>query len=297
MLRINLLPKSIYERRNVRRMMFLFGFIFIALAAGMAAWIFKLSMTERDLTDLVAKTEAEAKLVIQLEADVAAEQAKIPPVKAKTKYIADVLDYNEKLPALYEQVAKYTYNRIEYRSISASGQSMQISARARTIGDCGRYLLNMYRAGHIFTSVAISAIPGWPTGSTGGGGGGGMMGGGLMGGMPGMPGMGGGMPGMPGMPGMGGGMPGMAGATSGGISGGTTSRNAISRGFDFTVTCALVEPISAPQYVRGSSAAPAEGAVAGMMGGIPGMPGMPGMTGGTTAPGGPTGPAAKSTAK
>ena len=179
MLRINLLPKSIYERRNVKRMMFLFGFIFIVLAAGMAAWIFKLSVTERNQTALVTTTEAEAKRVEALEAEVITAQAKIPPVKAKTQYITEVMDYNEKLPALYEEVTKYTYNRIEYRSMSASGQSMQISAHARTIGDCGRYLLNMYRAGHIFTSVAISAIPGWPAGSSGGGG----MPGGMMGGM------------------------------------------------------------------------------------------------------------------
>ncbi|MHB1458756.1 MAG: hypothetical protein ACYC0V_17745 [Armatimonadota bacterium] len=242
-------------------------------------------MTEKKQIELLARTEAEAKVVLALEADVAAAQAKIPPVKAKTEYITQVLAYNEKLPALYEEVTKYTYNRIEYRSINASGQSLQISAHARTIGDCGRYLLNMYRAGHIFTSVAISAIPGYPAGSTGGGGGGGMMGG-MMGGMPGgmpgmptMPGMAGGMPGMPG-----GGMPGMIGGTSGGISGGTTTRTAISRGFDFTVTCGLVEPIGAPTY-NPNAGADTSGGAAGMAEGMAGM-----MPGGMSGPGAIPGP-------
>lgn len=262
--------------------MFLFGFIFIALAAGMAAWIFKLSVTERNQIALVTTTEAEAKRVEALEAEVATAQAKIPPVKAKTQYITDVLTYNEKLPALYEEVTKYTYNRIEYRSMSASGQSMQISAHARTIGDCGRYLLNMYRAGHIFSSVSISAIPGWPAGSSGGGGGG--MPGGMMGGMPGM---GGGMPGMPAMGGMPGGMPGMpamGGGMPGGISGGTASRSTISRGFDFTVTCALVEPIGAPTY-NPNAGAETTGGTAGGMAGVPGMPGPGMMPGGGGMPG------------
>lgn len=277
MLRINLLPKSIYERRNVMRMMFLFGFIFIVLAAGMAAWILKLSATEHNQTDIVVKTEAEAKVVEGLEADVAAAQAKIPPVKAKTQYIADVLDYNDKVLALYQKVARYTYNRIEYKSMNTSGSSLTMSAHARTIGDCGRYLLNMYRAGHLFTSVTISNIPGWPEGNTSASGGG-MMGGGMMGGMMGMP---GGMPGMPG--GMGGGMPGgvsmMPGGASGGISGGNASKNTISRGFDFTVTCALVEPISAPTYTPGS--AESAGAAAGPSGSTSGMGMIPGMSPGT----------------
>lgn len=251
-------------------MMFLFGFIFLVCAAAMAAWIFKLSVTERNLTDLVAKTEAEAKRVEALQAEVAAAQAKIPPVKAKTDYIKEVLNYNEVLPKLYEDITKYTYNRIEYKSINASGQQLSISAHARTIGDCGRYLLNMYRAGHLFRSVSISAIPGWPAGSTGSSGGG-MMGG-MMGGMPTMPGgmTGGMLGGMPPMPGM------NAGST-GGISGGNSSKSTISRGFDFTVTCALVKSISAPAYVKGGSA-DATGGAASPMGGMPGM--MPGAAGG-----------------
>ncbi|MHB0999326.1 MAG: PilN domain-containing protein [Armatimonadota bacterium] len=273
MLKINLLPKYIYERRNVRKMILLFGVIFIAVAAGMVAWIFQLSSKERLLTDQVSKMEIEAEAVKALEAEVTAEQAKIPPIEAKYQYVKDVLNYNEKLPALYEQVARYTYNRIEYRSMNASGGQLQISAHARSVGDCGRYLLNMYRAGHLFSSVSISSVPGWPAGRSGGGGGG-MMGG-MMGGMPGgMPGgMMGGMPPMPGMMGgMPGGMPGMTGGSA-------ASTASAADGFDFTVTCALVQPITAPAYIPGGAGAGAQGG-AGMTGGMPGgMPGMmPGMT-------------------
>ncbi|MHB0912435.1 MAG: PilN domain-containing protein [Armatimonadota bacterium] len=284
MLKINLLPAYIYERRRVRAAMVGFGVLAAALLVLMIAWSMQLharsGQLARDLTDM----EAKATQVQKIKSDAEAEKAKIPPIEARNKFIEAVMEYNKQVPALYEELAKYTYSRIVYQSVQVSGSSLTVQAHARSVGDCGRYLLNMYRARHLFSSVSISSVPGWPSGGGSGGAAGapgGPMPGGAPGGVPpgvrtamGMPGPG--APGAPPMPG-GPGMPGMAGPQA--------SSGSSEPGFDFTVTCALVKPIVAPSYATGSTAtAGAPGAS-----GAPGMPGPagPGGAPGMPGPGGP----------
>lgn len=199
MLKINLLPPYIYEKRKVRRAAFLFGLLFIVCTGIMVAWWAKLGNQERDLTAQVTDMEQKAQQVAALKQQVAAEQSKIPPIQEKVAFIESLMDYNLKYPKLYEELAKYTYGRILYSSVQPTATGLTVQAHARTIGDCGRYLLNMYRASHLFTSVTISAVPGWPAESTGG------------------------------------------------------NQNASNMpGFDFTVTCALAQPINPPAYAAGA---------------------------------------------
>ena len=231
MLKINLLPSYIYEKRKVRNAAFLFGGLFVVVVAGMLTWWVVLGSKERQITTQVMEMERNAGEVTELERQVQAEQAKIPPIRAKVTFIEDLMAYNEKVPDLYEDLAKYTYSRILYRSVRVSGNQLTVNAYSRSVGDCGRYLLNMYRASHVFSSVSISGVPGW---ASGGGG---------------------------------------AGSASGMSSlAGTAQGPQVPGGFSFTVSCALVEPISAPTYSSGGAAS---------AGGAPGAGG-PGM-----APGGP----------
>lgn len=199
MLKINLLPPYIYEKRKVRQAALSFGLLFCALIFVMLGWWFKLSNNERELTAQGAIMKQKAEQVTQLSALVAAEEAKIPPIQQKVSFIEGIMAYNLKWPPILEELAKYTYSRIMYKSVTPSGENqLAISAHARSVGDCGRYLLNMYRAQHLFTSVTISGVPGWSS-------------------------QGAANIGMPGM-----GMPG----------GFATSGESLA-GFDFTVTCVL----------------------------------------------------------
>lgn len=161
MLKINLLPPYIWEKRKVRQAAFLFGVLFLAVLAGMVAWYVTLQNRERDLGIQVAEMEQRANEVRQLEAQLQAEKSKIPAIQAKVAFIEGVMEYNTLYPKLYEELAKYTYNRIVYTSVEPSSNQLKIAAHARSVGDCGRYLLNMYRASHIFTQVGIDSVPGW----------------------------------------------------------------------------------------------------------------------------------------
>jgi len=208
-LKINLLPPYIFERRKVRQAAFVAGLAFVMVLGGMLGWWFTLNKAKADLQLQVQEMEAKRDEVVALQKRVEAEEAKIPPIQQKLDFIDGLLKYIDAIPNLYEELARYTYGRILYRSITPSSDSLSIEAHARSLGDCGRYLLNMYRASHIFSSVTISSVPGYPSGVTRGG-----------------------------------------------------------QGFDFTVTCRLVNPIVPPQYAGVSTEAQAGGAP--VTGGAPG---------------------------
>lgn len=163
MLKINLLPPYIFERRKVRQTAFLFGLIFMLTFGGMLTWWFMLGRKEADLRSRLAIVNVTKAQVEALEATISAEQAKIPPIKDRMDYFKAVIAYNEKFPAVYEELVKYTYERVLYRSIQPSNSQLTIAAHAKSLGDCGRYLLNIYRARHLFSNVTISAVPGYPS--------------------------------------------------------------------------------------------------------------------------------------
>lgn len=168
MLKINLLPPYIFERRKVRQTAILFGMIFMVVLGGMVGWWIVLGQKEAALKVEVADMQAKAQQVLQLEATIKAEEDKIPPIKERMDYFRAVMSYNTKFPALYEELTKYTYERVLYRSIQPSNNALTIQAHAKSLGDAGRYLLNMYRAKHLFSNVSMSAVPGYPSNLMGG---------------------------------------------------------------------------------------------------------------------------------
>lgn len=170
MLKINLLPPYIYEKRRVRMAALLFGVLLLGIVAAMMGWYVLLCAKQRQLAIQVADMEQKANEVRQLEAQAQAEEQKIPRIESKVDFIEGVMAYNLMYPKLYEELAKYTYSRIVYQSVEPAAGELKMTAHARSVGDCGRYLLNMYRASHVFSSVTISSVPGWPREGAGGGG-------------------------------------------------------------------------------------------------------------------------------
>ena len=250
MIKINLLPKSIGQSTLSQVTAGIFTFLMILIIGGLLGYYHMV------LVPMTLDKEKQAKAAEDLQAKVASVQAEasaqtdlVAPINAKVTFINDVLKYNTKYPELFEKVAGWTYDQIVLSSMNTSGGTLTMSARAKSLEDLGRYLLNMYRATDLFTSVSISNVPSYPgkaavpnngrgpiiqtpldftvtcqlketfsppTPPSGGGSSSASSGGGApaMGG--GMPGMGGGMPGAGGgMPGMKGGMPGMGGGMPG----------------------------------------------------------------------------------
>ncbi len=137
--------------------------IFMVVFGSMVAWWYTLGKREADLKSQLAIMNQRKDQVLALENTIKAEEAKIPPIKDRMDYFNAVMAYNVKFPALYEELAKYTYERVLYRSIEPANNQLTIQAHANSLGDCGRYLLNIYRARHLFSDVKISAVPGYPS--------------------------------------------------------------------------------------------------------------------------------------
>lgn len=172
MIKINLLPRTINEKLVVRNTAIMFGglIVLVALIGVLYTQLFLIPQVRAE-EDLATRTEALEQEVLGIEKEVAEwKNNKIPPVQKKLTFINDIIAYNQKYPQLYEEIAKWTYEKISYVGLASNGSEVNMVARAKNLEDLGRFLLNMYRAQDLFTEVVISGVPGYPMSSADGGG-------------------------------------------------------------------------------------------------------------------------------
>ena len=294
--KINLLPKSYYEKRAAKILSAFLLVVFVAVVGGL--FFYKIKFIDKEINELnqkIAYAQDIKQKVDALNAEVEQRKADVAYYTKRVDFMKSVLRFNKSIPKIFEDVAKWTYEKVQYQSLNTDGSSVTIRGRSRSLDDVGRYILNLYKAQSVFNSVTLS-VDGF-----GGSSGVGRMG--MPGGMsspmpgraPGMPGMSspGGMPGSmsppmsvgaPGMPSPGG-MPGSMSPMPGGISrmpgmsGNQGSTFASSGGWiNFTINASLRNPISAPQWSDGGTTQGGGNMNYGMPGyGMPGMSaGMPG---------------------
>lgn len=274
MIKINLLPRIINEKKAVRNTAILFGVLLVATIAAGMTYNSRLHAAVMDMEQQASAAEAWKQRVEAIKTETTNVQGQTKPIQQKVDFITAVLDYNGKYPKLFEEIAKWTYEKVQYTSMQSDGKVVRMQMRVKTLDDLGRYLLNMYRATDLFTSVTISSLPGYPRdGSAGAPSPSGMP-------MPGIPYAG---------PDMsdetGGGGPGASLAGIGAIRTGVQQAPDQASYFDITVDCTLKTPIDAPQFAGGAG-----GGAPGAPGGAPGMPGaMPGPSS-MAPPPGPSGP-------
>lgn len=160
MLRINLLPSYVAQRRLTRQI----AVASIALCAGII--LVMLGMYEplpgqiKSLSDQAAAAEAIKKTVEDLNTKTAAVQAQMPQYTDKTKFVTGVEAYNAYFPKLYRRVASYTVPGILYSSISCTGTSLSIDAYTPRLAVMSDYLAHMWNNPDL-SAVSVSAFPGY----------------------------------------------------------------------------------------------------------------------------------------
>ena len=216
MLRINLLPEYVRQRRLTKKLIPLFVGIFLLCVALPLGYYFKMQSDYNTLAEHTETAEAAKTANDALEALAVSTKAKVAPIQAKLDFVDAVHAYTRKWVALYNTLADTSpKHSFIYSGVSVSGATMTIKAYSPSVEEVGRYLQAMYREPD-FVTVAVDKIPGYPnnirhlyyldtvkpqnlvfadgaSGSAGGGGGGGGYPGGGGGGYPG--GGGGGYPG------------------------------------------------------------------------------------------------------
>ena len=292
--KINLLPKSYYEAKQAKQLIVLFAVIFAVVIAAGIFWQIQINKQVKELEEKISIAQGFKSQIDQIEGEIAQRQQEVAYYQVRVDAINGVLDFNKTIPAPFYEVAKWTYEKVQYTSLSIAGTNVSIRGRARSLNDIARYILNLYKATDTFNAGSISlAVDGMGSSNPTG--------------MPGdMPGMGGSgpMPGMPGgsqmsaaaiagpalsgptpdagMPGMGG-MPGMPGMGDSATLGNSNSRTWI----NFTISATLKKGLPTHSFSLGGQQAGGNGMGMNGMPGMPGMPGDPGMMGSGPMPGGP----------
>ena len=161
MIKINLLPKGMNQKSVVRSTAMLFGAILLLIVVSGVGYHIKLTGDVKQMEEQAAAAEAWQARVEAIQGEATRLLDSIKPIQAKLDFINAVLDYNLKYPKLYEDVAKWTYQKVVLLGMASDGKTLTMKARTKSLEDLGRYLLNMYRATDLFTEVAISGVPGY----------------------------------------------------------------------------------------------------------------------------------------
>jgi len=162
MLRINLLPAYIAEQRKTKMAWTFTGIGVAAVVGGLLGYQFAFLQPQvARMTQEATDADTAAQAVEGLEQQATGELAKIAPLQAKVTFVQGVRYFNLLVPQIYRNVAKYTYNKVEYSSMNASGDTLAISAMVQDLSDVGRFYLTLF-ANPDITAISIKGMPGWP---------------------------------------------------------------------------------------------------------------------------------------
>ena len=164
MLRINLLPPYVTQRRLTKRLIPAFALLLLVC---IAAPLFLFANMKTQLNDLTqqADTDEAAKAVNDaLDASTASTLAQVQPILDKVNFVKAVHKYNSDQVTTIVTVANespkksFIYNGM---APGAGYSTMTIAAYSPSVEAAGRYLQAMYQQ-PAFSSVAVDKIPGYP---------------------------------------------------------------------------------------------------------------------------------------
>lgn len=164
MIKINLLPKTINQKAILRNTAIGFGVGLIAVVAGGFLFASKLDGDIAAMKQQLQYAEEGKARVEQLNKQADNLTATADPMQKKLDFIKAVLQYNLKYPELYAEVTKWTYEKVEYVSMTSDGTTVSMNARVKKLDDLGRFMMNMYRATDLFDSVSITSVQGGDVG-------------------------------------------------------------------------------------------------------------------------------------
>jgi len=172
MLRINLLPAYIAERRKTQAAIAISAILLVLPCIGLLIFYGSLktvrAQKEQDATDAEAAKAAVDAIVSQA----SQTRAKIAPLQDKVHFVEDVRFYNTLRPRIYTQAARYTIPRVEYNAMSVTGNALTIGGFVsgengkEAVQNFGRYLITFFGNPDI-TALSVAGLPGYPSPATG----------------------------------------------------------------------------------------------------------------------------------
>jgi Tfp pilus assembly protein PilN len=162
MLRINLLPSYIGQRRLTKKLIPLFAGLFL-LSVGLPLFGYVTMQTHlKQLTEDADTAETGKKHTDDLKAQAASTLAKVKPIQDKLDFVTAVHTYTRTWVTLLNTLAdKSPKNSFIYSGVSVNGPIMTIKAYTPSVEEVGRYLQAMYQEPD-FTSVSVDKLPAYP---------------------------------------------------------------------------------------------------------------------------------------
>jgi hypothetical protein len=162
MLRINLLPAYVQQRRLTKTLVPIFIVIFaLCVAAPLAAYFYlhgKLTTLTQEAADAVAGKG----ITDGLKAEATTTIGQVAPINAKLQFVDDIYAYERQWVALYNTLAETTpKSSFIYTGAAVTGPTMAIKAYSPSVEEVGRYLQVMYHEPD-FSTVEVDHIPAYP---------------------------------------------------------------------------------------------------------------------------------------
>ena len=162
MLRINLLPPYVQQRRLTKRLVPAFVALFALCAALPLAGYFYLHGKLTALTQQANDAVTGKGVTDSLKTEATTTIAQVGPIQQKLQFFTDVDAYDRKWVALYAQLAQTTpRSSFIYDGAAITGPTMAIKAFSPSVEKVGQYLQVMYHEPD-FSTVAVDHIPAYP---------------------------------------------------------------------------------------------------------------------------------------
>lgn len=160
MIKINLLPPNLFEGKIIRNIAIGFGVLALVVAGGMLFWnstIVKHTQQVQTEADRFKQLTEQAN---QIKSEADAMRAGIAPITQKVKFFQDVAQHNLSYLEVYHEIGRYTYKRVVYNGVSLSDDgAVKLDVAAPSMSDIARYMLNLYTATSLFSSVVMGGAP------------------------------------------------------------------------------------------------------------------------------------------
>jgi hypothetical protein len=167
MLRINLLPAYIAQRKRVTNTIIGMVALFLIVNGLMLGYNFAVlgpavTAKEEEANAMQAKADA----VVAYEAETTQIRAKVKPLQEKVQFVELVRYHNGIRQKIFRNVARYTYKNVEYDSMAVSGSTLSLRGYVAQLSDIGRFYITLFGNPDVTAVSLTSSLPSWPSGAT-----------------------------------------------------------------------------------------------------------------------------------
>jgi hypothetical protein len=158
MLRINLLPTYVAQRRLSKRLVAGFAALFVILALAFTGWELSINRALTTETQLATAATQGQQVTQGIQTQATNELALVGPITQKVDFVKQVHIHNLNQVLLYYRLVRYTYPKVTYTDATYSGSTMTIKAYTPSFPILMDYLTRI-RKDPDFTAVTISNVP------------------------------------------------------------------------------------------------------------------------------------------